>query len=625
MKTKKGNILILFSFLLCLVFGSLVLAVGSEWGQYGSSNTYLTQSQTTSLNADFNISSPTAFTSSIGQIQYDYPTQPLISDLEDSSNNFLIIQNFTHITLFNNNLSYYTSFQLEHTPIAQHSIVDWNNDGKKKIAGIYRVNATQMLFAVHQLNLGSATLSQLYNYTINLTTLTYNNITGLRCRDTKCFAVAYEYNGTSVNHTQWLYSFFASTSNVSLTNLNFNYTRYSSFRGSITPIDAVGIPLETPSEFDYDNDATYDYLIFTDRFIGVYDEYNNRIINFSFYQNSADFQIFVRSAKWLDDGSEQKKIAVNFEIPNSAGSSTACQQESGSSASFVCSILNLFDVDSRTPYYKGYTGLSVNSGDNHRIVGVAVGDYDNNGKDNIFVFTSNLGTNENVRAGVYDIDGSENYFNSSIIAGKIGNVYPNGQLTLGRLDNSGNYTFIVYDGNGGKLWLYSPFRTSVIYYNNLDAIGSTRGSCIPANLNNDGNLDLFCSSFSATYMFSGNTAQEPVNVVNTSVQGGGNSGYNSIIEAFDGAFPDSEDLTSSQKILFTIISMLVVFLVVIIPFVLAYRRIEPLALYIALFFVVMTFLFFIGKGYIGTGILVLMVLIVLAIAGLKIFRSNGSV
>lgn len=102
------------------------------------------------------------------------------------------------------------------------------------------------------------------------------------------------------------------------------------------------------------------------------------------------------------------------------------------------------------------------------------------------------------------------------------------------------------------------------------------------------------------------------------------STFGRIVDQFLGFFPDSDELSTTQKLGFVFISL---FLITAILMLIAYvesGRVDSLMLYLTAFIDAILLIFFIGIGYVPIGFVIILSLILIAIGYFKFFKGSGN-
>ena len=473
----KINFLLAIFFLMTL-FSGISVSASYDWSMFGNSYQPLSQAQYSGESSIFNSTNVLDLNISSGQTQFNIPTQALVGNLRGRDTNYLVYASGNYLRIYTNGLTFLSEYYSTYTPLGQMSMVDWDGDSVYEIAGFFRENITDNHFQVLKLNLTSNSLYSIYD---NDFVDFFNGTTGIRCGGNECYSVIYD----NVTDYDW-YDF------------RINQTGYTIH---LLLLNNSYIPLEPPSRVDFNNDGIKDYLVFSEQKVLVYNELGVIIRDWDVYRGVLRNESIKGAKFFIPYGSSYWKVAVVYDVPTP-------QNNGCEGFNYSCGMLKVLNVIDGSVVFKATIIGTSTSGDNARIVGLTIGDYNNDYYSDIWVVGSRLTTTRIATLGIYKGDGTLLYANSSLGA-DVGAVYPNSQITLARMDNDTTYDVIIYDG---KLRVFSPITSSYIY--NSSGLVGGQGSCIPADLTFDGKLDIVCSTVSLTRIFHPNYINQNA-IINT--------------------------------------------------------------------------------------------------------------
>lgn len=463
------------SMIFLFVFLPSVQASGYDWLQYGNDYQPLTQAQYSGITSLFNSTASSVTLSGIGQNQFSFPTQVVIGSLASLSEvNYMVIVDGSYLKVYSSPAyTFVTEVYLPYVSMGQMAITDFDRDGENEIMGWFRVNATTLQLNGYKLNLATNLLDNFYNFTFSQ--LPNVNITGLRCSPASigCYGIYWENNGSG---NMWY-------------DLQVNYTGYDSHQ--LLTNRTSYYPLEPPAMVDYDSNGISDFLIFSESKVLVYNQLGTVILDKDMNRGASKDE-YLRGAKFFKgDGSPYWKLAITYDIPYQAFSSLTC-------GTYSCSRIRVINIPDGSSIFDVNFGTSLTSADDVNSLGLAIADYNGDFYDDLWVVSARYTSNLLGSAYIFKGDGTILYQNTTLGTG-IGSIYPRNQLTLGKMNNDNLYDFIIYTSGKVKVW-----DTSSGSYLFNSTISGTQGSCIPADANFDGFLEIVCSTATETKIFYAN-------------------------------------------------------------------------------------------------------------------------
>jgi hypothetical protein len=475
---NKGYFLIGVFLLFALL--PMVLAGGETWVSYGNGYFPAHQSQYETGYSFFDGIVNTQTSTYSGQDQFFHPTQPLVASFGGTDVYYTIVADGGYLRIFDGNLNFYAEHYVGMSSMGQLGAIDWNSDGHVDVAGYWRENATSIHFKVFEIDHNSQLFSEIYDY--NFTHPATNGVTGVRCDGDTCYTILYDTAGVGTS-TYWIDLQISKTTGV------LAHLLYS--------IKQPYIPIEPPSFDDYNNDGLMDFLVFSEDNVAVYNEMGTILANWTFRRGFGDNQ-YVKSAKFFNaDVSPHLRVAIVTEVPFQSNSDDICFFD-------VCVVVYGKNIQDRTQLFNKEC-MSGNYNDDARLQGFAIKDYNRDGYDDIWCSGSRLGSTKQGVLYIFKGDGTSVLYVSGVLGTDYGAVYPSSSMTLARMDSDSSYDAIIYAD--GKIRVWSPAKNEMIYSSSLN-VTSGQGSCIPADLNYNGALDLLCVDTNSMEFISSNISNQ---------------------------------------------------------------------------------------------------------------------
>lgn len=457
---KKALMFLVSIFLLISIFSQFSSAVLS-WSNFGGEYTGLSQAQFGSIKSRFdtsaivitNLAQGNSF--NVSRIAY----QPLVAtSIQDQ--NILVLQNGNYLQAYDKNLNLLQE-KLTGSAEGQLSVCDFDGGGiKNDVAGFYAKNSTTIIFKVFNIS-SDYSINTILEKNITLGNITTN---GLRCKTGECYAfISEKTNSTTYLQYLQILTYNATSSNVDLITYSFAWGE--------API------YEPPAYIDWDSDGTTEFLGFSNQTTYVVDYNGNPELT---YNNP--FQPMV-SAKFIKADAGNYRIAMATNFPD-----VSCGYNHIS--------IRVIRADKTTIWHNQI--CSSNSGDTYRIGGMAVEDYNGDGYQDIFFSQFKTGSNQETRFRVYrGSDGADLYNVAYAPAFSTGYNYPEYSLSIAKMGVDDTYDFVGSRGNA--VYIFDTSNNTMAYTDS-----SSFTSCISADLTYDNLLDVVCSSFSATRLYTSN-------------------------------------------------------------------------------------------------------------------------
>lgn len=469
MRENLKNVIIGMFFL--FVFLPYVSSI--YWTSYGNDFTPLWHTSTGGYEGQFDVSVTFDFMGegySLGSFtnkENYFPYEPLIWAF-NSSENYLIFPNGNNLQVYNSNL-----FLIEEISTGlcegQIDLVDFSDLGDlNEVAGLFEFNSTMYQFKTYRYNEETGTFTN--SFLQNFPTESDYFVDGVRCQGNKCY---YYYSNTTDNYLAWV-----------------NSTDYGFIRTGL-----VNYPVEAPAWFDTDNDGRNEFLVYSSDGYVLIDE--NGTIQAS--KNASVSYSFVQVKMFQPDLTNDWRFAVlerNETLsPNWQSLEIYVYREDGST------LWNDMIRDVNTPTYTGATVYSTSA----RMS--IVDDYGTGGDllDDIYVIGSKNMLQNPSGTSYYAYYVYRGYDGARLLSvdkaeadGNLG-YRNNVSLTTADLNDDGYKDFIFRTG----LIPTSQYVKIVngddgSYINQTDLSSLDIYSCVPADLDFDGFLDVVCSGENGT-------------------------------------------------------------------------------------------------------------------------------
>lgn len=580
-----------FLFTILILFLSVSL-VSAQWTQFANTPTN-TQSADSSGYSNLQ-SGFTEHTLSNGLFSNGYLLQAQPINFMYNGNGYIAFVDSSTLRVYDKSLSLAGSIAITNTPISQ-ILVD--SQGYIVVGSFNNseINIGRYTFDGSSLVLFSNVTIPRNNYSYNPTGLTF------------------DYGNIVIAHDNPVQIGF-----VDLDTLYFNYT--SSVDGSTTrEYNSV------PNAFDYNGDGIRDYLIFNSSDVFVINAVGSLVWNRDRTPNPTGKETRITDVKYIDSTKEiiiGEVTTPKTTMPTSAGffNFTAFNASNNSQVMWNKQYTISYDVD--TLYRPANLQM-------------AITDLDNNGVDESISFIlQNLNTldfkHENNMLGVIDLKGVEvvNPFNFTYnVSYSTSKAYVARNFFTYFKSNIPNpiepsYKYITYMWtSAGKVLIFNSGMNDLIIGNSTTQFkGYTIGNqneqmyCIPFDSDSIYDLGVLCSTNSTSSTLLPNTAYSPSSPSGSNVSSGSSNGLD-VVNNINTIFPDADELTSKQKITWVLLFMFGAMVLIFAFFFIKDKgEISALALYFAFFVEILLFIFFSAIRYIGIGIIIAVLIILVSVA-----------
>jgi hypothetical protein len=473
---RKECLLIFAVFLIMAMFSPYVSAT-FDWKQYGNGIAWLTQNQ---YGFTFTGSFPNnvySLTTAQGVVN-EANVQPLVfsfnqSLLQGELQQYILFQQGLFFQIYDKNLNLVQEIQTDNPVSYQVGLVDFNNSGYglTDVAGIYNTSATNFLFNVYHFNPTLSTFSNAYQYNISVTAGTQS--TGMRCSGNACFFLL---------------------SNPS-TNSTFYYINSSTIISQQIIDNPLAPYLEPLGYSDMNGDGKTEYWTYSSSIS------KSQVIIFQ-----ADGTIKLKKS-YFTTGS----LVLDMKVYSSDASSLWKTAIFNSVLSTTNSLIDVYKTDGSL-----YWTASIPSGiagsynfPSTRVGSMSVADFDGDTYADIYYnFASYVSASATkLTYGILKGNtGADLYSQSPAV---INNPISAGKLTTADMNGDGKFDFIAKITHSPYTYLdvVSPLNSTTRLYNSSVSSGS---SCVPADVDYNGKLDIVCSGASRTTIFYSNyTNQAP--------------------------------------------------------------------------------------------------------------------
>jgi hypothetical protein len=392
------------------------------------------------------------------------PFQALISSLGitpiTANDIFTIVPDKNNLTIWNGTYGLVASIDTKGNIFTQIDNLDFWGNGESDIAGIWEVDGNTTAFRVYSFNITTRTLSKTYE--MNFTTAWRGVNVGLR-------------------HSAGIVNFMVTYNPI--TSYSFTFYRIDK-TGILTQqnYSATNCAFSEPFAFaDFNDDGATDYMTYCGSSAMIFEENGSILYQF----NSSN----IVDAKMVHvDSSNRWKLAIltseqHYVYPDGYASS---------------SVLYIKNLDGTTFWSKsmdigGQAGrLAVDD------------DYDGDYFNDIYLLTNgyHFTTHDNNFISMQIFSGHNGTILASKIVGDTGwcAIATSGAtaLTIANLDGDNHKEFIFSGTN--RLWVWNAYNnvSYILFYTSEKRISS----CIPADANYDGLLELTCSGIDETTMLS---------------------------------------------------------------------------------------------------------------------------
>lgn len=449
----KKTLMFLTSIIFIIAFLNFSSAI-YLWENYGNAGNPFKQAQNESAYSLFN-GTALSYSQTAGykiiSTKANMKFQPLISELGDSSASYIILPNNNYLQIYDKDLSILLEQISTGNITNQIAINDFNGDGvTSEISGVYLYNTTIATFKTYDFNYSDSSLTQIYEY--NFTISTDSIIGGLRSNKNSIYFLIGDYNGTT-----YIMDFVdLNSSAVSRKNI-FNSTLF------------LNEPL---SWEDYDNDGVMEFITHSTYNMIIFNE--NGVIEHN--KNSGNGVMY--DSYFLNtDGTSIDKFMTLFSV---GGVHTGCYDRT---------FLWIYNSDGSHHFNVSINCASMSA---DSVLGKsAIGDYDNDGYDDVYVVSSRYPYNDEMRFIIYDAGNTSQLYNT--IYSSPQNLSEGNSLTLSDMNGNGITDFILYTTDKKNLRIYEPLNANTTsYLLNVNPFSDVY-SCIPADIRHEGILSILCS------------------------------------------------------------------------------------------------------------------------------------
>lgn len=461
----------------------LVSSEGADWYMYD--NSYPTGTSVQFLGGvghfdegTYNLTEDwTGLDQSYYSLANQLPAQPLIMDLGQYLQNFIVTIDGHYLRVLDEDLFLYDELYINETSVnGQLSGCNFYNETSyNEICGMFEINSSYYSFKVFALNDTTQELEEIYDYPFEWTSdNSQKYATGLRCYSEKCWSALSSYNSTA--------------GEVFITLYTFNAETQSSTFYDISTVNSLSEVVWSPiTNEDYNSGGAEDLIVFNDDNVVVFTENGNLVYDWTFNaDNSVSDVKFVRSY-----GNPYYRLAVALESYDCGVAWDRCIR---------VDVKNIIDGT-------GYSSTVLQTDGNYGVSyppkfnGMAVWDYNEDGTDDIWITSARTGTGARGQLSVIEPDGSELYEYSSIGNdwGDSSNSY--NSMTVAKIDSDDNYDVIIHSDSDLRIW--SLYDNSMILSTTTTGVSGV-SSCVPADLNLDSSIDLICADSGDFYFLTSN-------------------------------------------------------------------------------------------------------------------------
>ena len=345
------------------------------------------------------------------------------------------------------------------------------------VVGIFSKNGTTFSFNAYSYNTTLNSFNKTYEANITNNTAVY--FSGIRHSGANAYFIKSSYNGTGYEN-----NFTIVNATGGLSEIPLPYT--------------PDLPSSPLAFTDVNGDGKNEFLFYTFSRLYLFNKDGSLILNFN--QTTVNTQI--RSARLIKpDGSSQWKLVV-LSIASSY-----------SAPNYIVSLtFNALKLDSSAYWTQTYSWTTATPSASDAVFNgqMAIDDsLDANHYSDIYFYgesnfpTGGAGTDNALYFVLRGSDGSQLYYHPMRNTGVTSSITPS--LTLADMNHDGRNDFI--SAGGSRVLVFDPVGNQTLFNRNL----SLTYSCVPADLDLNGFLDIICSSPTKTWMFYSNyTNQNPI-------------------------------------------------------------------------------------------------------------------
>ena len=442
----------IFGLIFSLIFLNLISAQG-DWVEYGNSYSPLWHEEYGThkgyLQTNYNSTVLNGYASTT---LANTPFQPIV--MFSGTSGYLIFPSANYLELYDSDLELKNEV-LSGVSVGQIAVLDFSRDGiSDDIAGLYQINSTEVALKVYNIDFGTFSFSKIFeqNFSVNDS----RKMSGIRYSGGEVYFSA-------TNETDTIFYFVNKTDSSSIILNDFD----------------ISVPIEPVSFFDMDNDGNTEYLLYNSGQVIIF----NRDGTVRYF-NSSIFTADIFSVRMMKaDTSNAWRFAVMGRDGGDWNTYVKMIKLDGSQIWISPSILNLNYLNT------AYGQMAVSD------------DYNGDNVPDIYLIESSI---------VGQSSGEP--YTLTVLSGKTGSklyyaYQPFGatamqnslrnSLTIADMDNSGTKSFIISSGN--KMFIYNPIANTTLI--NTQFGSNYVRSCIPADLDYNGYLDVVCSDSGSTIVF----------------------------------------------------------------------------------------------------------------------------
>ena len=394
--------------------------------------------------------------------------QAIVSKLNSSEEKmFLIIPNGNFLQVYNSNFDLVSeAFTIQ--PPQQLVVLDFDNDGNNNdIASAYKINDSLFAIRVYKFGVVGEDLTKIFEK--NFTTQISPIITGLKKSGERLYFL---YN----------YKLFNSSFFANLTILNSTDETQIEFPTSPT---AYTEPLHW---IDMDFDGTDDFMTFSTKKVAIVDE--NGVLKFELNFSATSV---IQNVKILSGECDLTFLQFLLGLPcNVDWRVVTLFRDFGLGIDSL--VVRVHKLDGSLLWDDIVSGLTELTSGDSKFGTLAIGDqFGDDSRDVLYLVMSSTGVNFRHKFRVYQgKDGT--LLESRDLGGFAGT---DNFLTLADMNENGVFDFILVSDS--RIFVYDPVIDSFLL-NEVDvSIGNNY--CVPADVNNDGFIEIICSKSGNTKMY----------------------------------------------------------------------------------------------------------------------------
>jgi hypothetical protein len=454
---KRLEYNLIFIIISLIIFTSFISAT-CDWTDYGSQYTPLTNAQLSSGASCYGLFNSGNFKNTTivqGMTTLAYGgTQPVVSNI-NSSFDYSFFSNGNYLQVYDGNLALKQEI-LTGLGLSNLNALDFDGDGlNNEIAGLFRYNNTQFYLDVYSYNFSSNLFYSIYQQNFTVSDVSSSLWGGLRSSMGNLFFVN-KTNMITVNRTDTI---------LTILPLSYGGNSYT----------------EPVAWFDMDSDGNTEYLTFSTTSFIVFRQDGTIVL---MVNNTDASKYFLKARMFNADGTTWKVVVLK-----------------GDSSGGASSTLTAYKLDGSTYWNKAIPEI-IAGGD------MAIGDYDGDGNDDIYLMTAKLvfttGYTTTTQFKIFK-GTNGNQLNSKVDVLSYGeaNSYRKTYLTLADLNHDLQNDIIAIQD--GRFWFFDVYNNVTIFQANLSNVLL---SPIPADVNFDGFQEILISGSGYTVIYSTNSTNQ---------------------------------------------------------------------------------------------------------------------